>query len=230
MIMPTREGCRPFIVIYACHFYIMHIKWFIRKDVEVMAKQFWKPGNLLYPVPAVMVSCGRENETPNIITIAWTASICTSPPMVSISIKPQRYSYRIIKDTKEFVINLTTRDLAYAADFCGVKSGKEVDKFKQLKLTPVKSNRIKAPAILESPVNIECKVIDIKSLGSHDIFMAEVVGIHVDEKYMDKQGKFHLNDTGLVAYSHGEYYELGRKLGKFGYSVQKRAKKGRNNK
>ena len=187
-----------------------------------MAKQHWKPGNMLYPIPAVMVSCGREGETPNIITIAWAGTICSSPAMVSISIRPERYSYDIIKESGEFVINLVNEDLTFACDYCGVKSGREVDKFKEMKLTPQASQQVKAPGIAESPVNIECKVTEIKHLGSHDIFMAEVVNVTVDEKWMDEKGKFHLNDTGLVAYSHGEYYTLGEKLGSFGYSVRKK--------
>lgn len=189
-----------------------------------MSKQFWKPGNMLYPLPAIMVSCARENEKPNIITIAWAATVCTVPPMISISIRPERYSYDIIKETREFVINLTTKDLAYATDYCGVRSGKNVDKFKEMNLTPSKSCKIKAPGIKESPVNIECRVVDIRELGSHHMFIAEVVGVNVDESYMDEVGKFHLNNTGLVAYSHGEYFELGDKLGKFGFSVQKKKK------
>lgn len=187
-----------------------------------MAKQIWKPGNMLYPVPAVMVSCARENEAPNIITIAWAGTISTNPAMLSISIRPQRYSYDIIKETKEFVVNLVTKELTYATDYCGVKSGSEVDKFKEMKLTPSKSQVVLAPGIEESPVNIECKVVEIKDLGSHHMFIAEVVSVSVDEKYMDKSGKFNLNSTGLVAYSHGEYFELGENLGKFGYSVQKK--------
>lgn len=187
-----------------------------------MAKQFWKPGNMLYPLPVVMVSCARENEKPNIITVAWTATINTINPMLSISVRPERYSYDIIKETKEFVVNLTTKDLVFATDFCGVRSGREVDKFKEMHLTPSESQVVKAPGIAESPVNIECKVVEIKELGSHHLFIAEVVGVNVDEKYMDEKGKFHLNSAGLITYSHGEYFELGKKLGKFGYSVQKK--------
>lgn len=190
-----------------------------------MSKQFWKPGNMLYPVPAVMVSCARDNEKPNIITIAWAATLCTSPSMVSISIRPERYSYAIIKETKEFVINLTTKELVYATDYCGVKSGRDVDKFKEMKLTPCNSRVIKAPGIKESPVNIECRVTEIKELGSHHMFVAEVVGVNIEEEYLDETGKFQLNHTGLVAYSHGEYFELGKKLGKFGYSVQRNKKR-----
>lgn len=187
-----------------------------------MAKQFWKAGNMLYPVPAVMVSCNREGEKPNIITVAWAGTVCTNPAMLSISVRPERYSYDIIKETKEFVVNLTTKELTYATDYCGVRSGRDVDKFTEMKLTPQPSQKIKAVGIAESPVNIECKVVEIKELGSHHLFLAEVVGVTVEDSYMDEKGKFHLNDIGLVAYSHGEYFELGEKLGKFGYSVQKK--------
>ncbi len=200
----------------------MHINGAI-KDIDVtMAKQHWKPGNMLYPVPAVMVSCGREGEKPNIITVAWAGTISTSPAMLSISIRPERYSYGIIKETGEFVVNLVNKELVFACDYCGVKSGKNLDKYKEMKLTPSRSQVIKAPGIEESPVNIECRVAEIKPLGSHDLFIAEVVGVNVDEKYMSSTGKFNLNSSGLVAYSHGEYFELGKKLGKFGYSVQKK--------
>lgn len=190
-----------------------------------MSKQYWKPGNMLYPVPAVMISCKREGERPNIITVAWAGTINTSPAMVSISIRPERYSYDIIKETKEFVINLVTKDLTFATDYCGVKSGRDVDKFKEMKLTALDSKLVKAPSIEESPVNIECKVKDIIPYGSHHMFTAEVVSVTVDDKYMNEVGKFELNKTGLVAYSHGEYFELGRRLGKFGYSVQKNKRK-----
>ncbi len=187
-----------------------------------MAKQFWKPGNMLYPVPPVMVSCQRENEKPNIITVAWAGTINTNKPMLSISVRPERYSYNIIKETGEFVVNLTTKDLVFATDYCGVRSGRDVDKFKEMHLTPCESCAIKTPGIAESPVNIECKVIEIKEMGSHHMFIAEVVGVNVDDKYMDEKGKFHLNSANLITYSHGEYYELGKKLGRFGYSVQKK--------
>lgn len=190
-----------------------------------MSKQYWKPGNMLYPVPAVMISCKREGERPNIITVAWAGTINTSPAMVSVSIRPERYSYDIIKETKEFVINLVTKDLTFATDYCGVKSGRDVDKFKEMKLTALDSKLVKAPSIEESPVNIECKVKDIIPYGSHHMFTAEVVSVTVDDKYMNEVGKFELNKTGLVAYSHGEYFELGRRLGKFGYSVQKNKRK-----
>lgn len=187
-----------------------------------MAKQAWKPGNMLYPVPAVMVSCKREGEKANIITIAWTGTINSTPAMVSISVRPERYSHGIIKDTKEFVINLTTEKLVYAADYCGVKSGKNIDKFKEMKLTPYESQMIKAPGILESPVNIECKVKEIIPLGSHDLFLAEVINVNVTEELMQENGKFELNKSGLVMYSHGEYFSMGESLGKFGFSVKKK--------
>lgn len=187
-----------------------------------MDRQYWKAGNMIYPVPAVMVSCKKENEKPNIITVAWTGTCCTNPPMVYVSIRPERYSYEIIKETKEFVINLATKDLAYALDFCGVKSGKEIDKFKQMKLTPLDSKYVNAPSILESPVNIECKVKEILPLGSHHMFLAEVKGVSIDSKYLDENNKFNLNQANLVAYSHGEYYTLGELLGTFGYSVRKK--------
>lgn len=187
-----------------------------------MAKQHWKAGNMLYPLPAVMVSCQCENEKPNIITVAWAGTICTNPPMVSISVRPERYSYHMIKESGEFVINLTTKDLVFATDYCGVRSGKDVDKFKEMHLTPQPSQHINAPGIAESPVNIECKVREIKELGSHHVFIADVMGVSIDDAYMNEKGKFNLNDTGLVTYSHGEYFLLGEKLGSFGYSVKKK--------
>lgn len=189
-----------------------------------MKRQEFKPGNMLYPLPAVMVSCKREGERPNILTVAWAGTVNTNPPMVSISVRPERYSYDIIKETGEFVINLTTENLAYATDFCGVKSGRDVDKFAELALTPVELSHVSVPGIGESPVNIECRVNRILELGSHHMFIADVVGVNVDEKYMDKNGKFTLNDAGLLVYSHGEYFALGDKLGTFGYSVSKKTR------
>ena len=188
-----------------------------------MSKQNWKPGNMLYPLPAVMVSCQRNNEKPNIITVAWAGTICTNPAMVSISLLPERYSYDIIKETKEFVINLVTKELVYATDYCGVKSGRDVDKFKEMQLTPLEMEQVNAPGIAESPVNIQCKVEQILELGSHHMFIAKVAGVTVDEKYINETGKFCLNDSDLVTYSHGEYFQLGNKLGSFGYSVRKKA-------
>ncbi len=188
-------------------------------------KQNWKPGNMLYPVPAVMISCGRPGERPNIITVAWAGTICSNPAMVSISVRKERYSYNIIRETGEFVANLVDRELVRAADYCGVKSGRDVDKFRQMGLTPLASRKISAPGIEESPVNLECHVKQVIPLGTHDMFLAEVVGVTVDERYMDEKGTFHLNDAGLVAYSHGTYFELGKKLGTFGFSVKKTAGK-----
>lgn len=187
-----------------------------------MEKLEWKPGNMLYPVPVVMVSCGMEGEKPNIVTVAWTGTISSDPVMVSISVRPERYSYRMIKESGEFVINLTTRELTKATDWCGVKSGRDVDKFKECSLTAGKAKHLSfAPIIEESPVNLECRVTEVKDLGSHHMFLAEVVGVQVSGEYMDENGKFELNNTDLVAYSHGEYFVLGEKIGKFGYSVKK---------
>lgn len=190
-----------------------------------MGKQFWKPGNMLYPVPAVMVSCKRGDEKPNIITVAWASTSCSSPAMISISIRPERHSYHIIKETGEFVVNLVTEDLVYAADYCGVKSGRDVDKFEQMKLTPSESRTVQVPGISESPVNIECRVVQIIPLGSHDLFLGEVTGVTVDDQYMDESGRFNLSSAGLAVYSHGEYFGLGEKIGKFGYSVAKKKQK-----
>jgi flavin reductase (DIM6/NTAB) family NADH-FMN oxidoreductase RutF len=181
---------------------------------------------MLYPLPAVMVSCARENEKPNIITLAWVGTVCSDPAMVSISVRPERYSHDIIRETGEFVINLTTKQLAYATDYCGVKSGRQVDKFAQLHLTAGPAQKLRfAPIIEECPVNIECRVTEVKELGSHHMFLAQVVGVSVDEAYMNGKGKFELNQTGLLAYSHGEYFTLGEKCGSFGYSVRRNAKK-----
>ena len=191
-----------------------------------MSKQNWKPGNMLYPVPAVMVSCkGKEQGAkPNIITLAWAGTVCSDPVMLSISIRPERYSHDLIEKSGEFVVNLVTEDLTRACDWCGVRSGKEFDKFKEMKLSCYESDFMSTPAINESPVNIYCKVKDILRLGSHDMFIAEVVGVTVDESYMDENGRFDLEATKLIAYSHGEYFALGKKLGKFGYSVKKNRK------
>lgn len=186
-----------------------------------MGKQSWKPGNMLYPVPVVMVSCKRADERPNIITVAWAGTVCSDPAMLSVSIRKERYSHDIIKESGEFVVNLVTGELTRACDWCGVRSGKDFDKFEEMKLTEYTSEYMDAPAISESPVNIYCKVKQILELGSHDIFVAEVVGVTVDDKYMDENGRFELSKTGLITYSHGEYFLLGKKLGKFGYSVKK---------
>ena len=190
-----------------------------------MAKQTWKPGNMVYPLPAVMVSCADKEGNTNIITIAWTGTICTNPAMLYISVRPERYSYGMIKESGEFVVNLTTEALAQATDYCGVRSGRDVDKWKETGLTRGKSNELTyAPIIEECPVNIECKVTEVKELGSHAMFMAEVVSVQVSDEYINETGKFCLNETGLMAYSHGEYRSLGKQIGTFGYSVKKRKK------
>jgi flavin reductase (DIM6/NTAB) family NADH-FMN oxidoreductase RutF len=193
------------------------------KDVKKKhGKQDFKAGNMLYPLPAVMVSCALPGEKPNIITLAWAGTICSDPAMVSISVRPSRYSYDLIKKSGEFVINLVTEDLLKACDWCGVKSGRDHDKFAEQGLTPFVSEYSKVPGILESPVNIYCKVKEIVAIGSHDMFIGEVKGITVDESLMSGSGRFDLNAAKLIAYSHGEYFALGKKLGSFGYSVKKR--------
>ena len=187
-----------------------------------MAKIQWKPGNMVYPLPAVMVSCADKEGNSNIITVAWTGTVCTNPPMAYISVRPERHSYKMIRETGEFVINLTTKDLAFATDFCGVRSGKDVDKFFEMKLTKESASVVSAPMIGESPVNIECRVTEVKELGSHHMFLADVVAVHVDDKYMNENQKFELGKARPLAYSHGEYYDLGELLGTFGYSVKKK--------
>lgn len=189
-----------------------------------MGKQVWKAGNMLYPLPAVMVSVCDKEGRPNIITIGWVGTICTNPAMLYISVRPERYSYHMLKETGEFVVNLTTKDLARATDFCGVRSGRDVDKFQACGLTPVPGVHVKAPMIEESPVNIECRVTEIKELGSHHMFMAEVLAVHADEKYMDEKNKFCLEKAEPIVYSHGAYLQTGDVLGTFGYSVKKNEK------
>lgn len=192
-----------------------------------MAKQVWKPGNMLYPLPAVMVSVTDGKGQDNIITIAWAGTVCTNPPMVSISVRPSCYSYEMLKETGEFVINLTTEDLAFATDFCGVRSGRDVDKFREMHLTKEKAQFVKAPMIGEAPVCIECRVREIKELGSHHMFLADVLAVHAEEEYMDEKGKFHLNLSKLLVYSHGKYLATGKCLGTFGFSVKKKKNKGK---
>ena len=189
---------------------------------EKSTREYWKPGNMLYPVPAVMVSCCRSGERPNIITVAWAGTVCSEPPMLSISVRKERYSYDIIRESGEFAVNLVNRDLVRAADYCGVKSGRDVDKFGEMELTPMQSQRIAAPGIAESPVCLECRVVKQLPLGTHDLFLAEILTVSVDGQNLDEKGKFHLNSCGLTAYSHGEYFALGEKLGSFGYSVRKK--------
>jgi len=187
-----------------------------------MAKPNWKPGNMLYPLPAVLVSCQGNDGKPNLITIGWVGTICSDPAMVSISVRPERYSYHMLKETGEFVINLTTEELLEATDYCGVASGRDVNKWEQMNLTPIPSEKVSVPAVAESPINIECKVTEVKELGTHHMFIAEVVNVRADEKYMDEKGKFHLEHSKPIAYSHGTYFSLGEELGKFGYSVRKK--------
>ncbi len=190
-----------------------------------MAKRQFKPGNMLYPLPAVMVSVADKEGNSNIITVAWAGTVCTNPPMLSISVRPERYSYHMIRETGEFVVNLTTEKLAYATDYCGVKSGRDTDKWKAAGLTREKASQVLAPLIKECPVNLECRVKRVDELGSHHMFLAEVVAVHVDEAYMDEKDTFHLSDAKPLAYSHGRYYGLGKCLGAFGYSVKKKNKR-----
>ncbi len=190
---------------------------------QQIAKGSWRPGTMLAPVPPVLVSCGGNGKfRPNIITVAWAGTVCSEPPMLSVSIRPQRYSHEIISATHEFVVNLTTAAMARAVDWCGVKSGRDVDKFEGAHLTPFPSEQIGAPGIAESPVNMECRVRKVLSLGSHDMFIAEIVAVHISEELLDRRGKLRLENAGLLAYSHGEYYSLGKRLGYFGYSVRKK--------
>ena len=188
-----------------------------------MGKQIWKPGNMLYPLPAVMFSTADTKGEDNIITVAWTGTVCSDPAMLYISVRPERYSHHMLLESGEFVVNLTTEKLARATDWCGVRSGRDVDKWKEMRLTRGKAEKLSfAPVIKESPVNIECKVTEVKKLGSHDMFLAEVAGVQVEEAYMQGNGKFELNKTGLIAYSHGEYFSLGKDIGRFGFSVKKK--------
>lgn len=187
-----------------------------------MSRRILKPGNMVYPLPAALVSCADKDGNINLITVAWTGTICSDPAMLYISVRPERYSYHMIEETKEFVLNLTNEKIIKATDMCGVRSGRDVDKWKLTGLTPEKAKTVRAPLVKESPVSIECKVTEVKKLGSHDMFIAEVVSVDVDEKYFDENGKFDLNAAGLIAYSHGEYLKTGEKVGSFGYSVKKK--------
>ena len=186
-----------------------------------MSKISWKPGTMIYPIPAVLVSCGNMEKS-NIFTVAWTGIVNTDPAITYISVRPERYSYDIIKQTGEFVINLTTKELAFATDYAGVTSGKNVSKVEKLGLHLENRNNVLAPMIKESPISIECKVIEIKELGSHHMFLAEIKSVNVDEKYMDETGRFNMEACNLIAYSHGRYYTLGENIGKFGFSVKKK--------
>ena len=190
-----------------------------------MGKLDFKPGNMLYPLPAVMVSVRDKEGNDNIITVAWTGTVCTNPPMLYISVRPERHSYKALHETGEFVVNLTTEKLAKATDFCGVRSGRDMDKFEQTDLKKGEAKKINAPVIEDSPVNIECRVREEVALGSHTMFIADVVHVTVDDAYMDQKGRFALEKTDPIVYVHGQYYSLGKLLGTFGYSVKKPAKK-----
>lgn len=194
-----------------------------------MGKKIWKSGTFIYPIPAVLVTSG-DMKNSNILTVAWTGIINTNPATVYISVRPERYSYNLIKENKEFAINLTNEKLAYATDWCGVRSGSKYDKFKEMKLTKEKAQFIKVPLIKESPISIECKVIDEKDFGTHTMFTAEVLSIDADEKYIDAKGAFDISKCDLIAYANGGYYKLGKKIGKFGYSVEKKKNKKYKNK
>ena len=187
-----------------------------------MGKIDFKPGNMLYPLPAVLVSASDGEGKDNLLTIAWAGTICANPPMVSISVRPERYSYEMIKQTGEFVINLTTKDLVYATDYCGVVSGRDVDKWEACNLTRVPGTEVNVPYVKESPVSIECRVRKVEELGSHHMFIADVVAVHCDDAYMDENNGFHLEESNPLVYSHGQYYATGEYLGKFGYSIQKK--------
>ena len=187
-----------------------------------MGRQTWKAGNMLYPLPAVLVSVADTAGNTNLFTVAWTGTICSDPPMVSISVRPERYSHHMIDETGEFVINLTTEALVYATDYCGVKSGRDVDKWREMNLTPIAAEHVKAPMVKESPVNLECRVTQKLELGTHDMFLAKVLAVHVDDRYMDETGKFCLNDAKPLVYSHGRYLTTGKEIGSFGYSVKKK--------
>lgn len=186
------------------------------------SRQNWRASNMLYPVPAVLIGCRDREGKDNLMTAAWTGTVCSDPVMVSVSIRKERYSHHIIEEAREFTISLTTRSLTRAADFCGVRSGRNTDKFREMKLTPLESHKIEAPGVAQSPVVLECKVKEILRLGSHDLFIAEVVNVSVDEQYLDDSGRLELEKADLIAYSHGEYFALGEKIGKFGYSVRKK--------
>lgn len=201
-----------------------------KKNSTGNGRMLWKPGNMVYPVPAVMVTAADREGKSNIITIAWTGTVCTNPPMAYISVRPERYSYGMLKETGEFVINLTTEKLVRATDYCGVKSGRDTDKWKETGLTPIPAQEVNVPLIKERPVNIECRVSEIRELGSHHMFLARVVAVDVDEAYLNEQGRFELQKAAPIVYSHGEYYGLSSLLGTFGYSVRKKTVPARGNK
>ncbi|WP_405375289.1 flavin reductase family protein [Pseudobutyrivibrio sp.] len=190
-----------------------------------MAKEKWKAGNMIYPLPAVLVTCRSKSGEDNVFTVAWTGTVCTNPPMAYISVRPSRYSYNMIKETGEFVINLTTEEMAKATDYCGVTSGRDVDKFQRCGLHKEEADEVNVPMLVESPVNIECRVREAHEYGSHTMFVADVICVHADEKYMNESGRFELEKSKPLAYSHGTYFGLTSPKGTFGYSVKKGKKK-----
>ena len=195
-------------------------------EKKEIRKELWKGGTMIYPLPAPMITCGDIDSEYNIITIAWTGIISTEPPRCYISVRPERYSYKLIKETGEFVINLTTKELAFATDWCGVKSGRDHNKFKEMKLTPQQGVEVRTPIIAESPINLECRVFDVQNMGSHDMFLADILRIQATEEYINEQtGAFNLRKSDPICYSHGKYYSIDRFIGKFGFSVKKKKKK-----
>ena len=195
-----------------------------------MGKMDFKPGNMLYPLPAVLVTVRDGDGKDNLFTVAWAGTVCTNPPMLSVSVRPSRHSYKMMKETGVFAVNLTTRSMARQTDYCGVRSGRDHDKWEETGLTKEEGKKIPVSVIAESPVNIECRVRQVIPLGSHDLFLADVVHVTVDEKYMDEKGGFHLEKADPIVYSHGKYFDLGTELGTFGYSVRKKNRKRRKEK
>jgi flavin reductase (DIM6/NTAB) family NADH-FMN oxidoreductase RutF len=203
---------------------VLYIQTQLKKEYKYMAKITWKAGTMLAPVPPALISCGTM-EKPNVMTAAWTGIVCTEPTLVYVSLRQTRYSHKLIKENGEFVINVPTVELSKAVDLCGVKSGRDIDKFKLAGITAAKSTAVKAPQVAESPISLECKVKEITSFGTHDMFLAEVVAVDVDEAYINGKQALDLQKAGLLAYAHGFYYGLGRKIGKFGWSVEKKSTK-----
>ncbi|MDY0297593.1 MAG: flavin reductase family protein [Acidobacteriota bacterium] len=192
------------------------------------ARLSWKPGTMLYPAPAVLVSCGNHDGRKNLVTVAWTGTVCSDPPMCSISLRPERFSHELIRESGEFAVNLTTAAMARAVDWCGVKSGREFDKFSETGLTPLRASRISAPLVVESPVNLECRVTEMRRLGSHTLFIAEILAIQADPVYYRSgTGYFDLSASAPLCYCHGHYYRLGKPIGKFGFSVEKKPRRKR---
>lgn len=186
-----------------------------------MSKISWRPGTQIYPLPAVIVTCGNSPENWNMLTVAWTGTICSDPAMCYISVRPERASYPLLVENMEYTINLTTKKMAFATDWVGVRSGRDFNKWEKTGLTPLPGEKVFSPTISESPVSIECRVKEIIKLGTHDMFISDVLNVRVDSEFMEENGKFNLEKAALIAYSHGHYYELGEIIGKFGFSVKK---------